>query len=168
MHLFKDRNGRSWSIEIHVTAIRNVKSYTGVDLYAAMAQEKFKGLTAILGDPCKLVDILYVLCKDEADKAGITSTMFGCAMAGECLEDAAEAFVNELVDFFPDPRKRDLTRKMIGKSRELASRMMDEAEKELANVDMDAMFEKLMNSFGDSPGSSASTPAPSPSDSSPS
>lgn len=81
-----------WRIELTPATVREVSDLFDVDL---MNPEHIAGL---LKDVKTFVDILYVLCRDEADKAGLTSAQFGESLdphlgsAAVSLRDAIVAF----------------------------------------------------------------------------
>ncbi len=166
MQMFRDTDDTQWSITIHVTAVKRVRSIVGVDLYA-LARDGFRALEDLLGDPIRFVDVLFVLCKDEAAGGGITDEDFGKRMGGDAIIAATDAFVQELIDFFPNVKARQSLHKLIRKGREVGeatmSRVVDEADKMLAAVDVNQAAEqlarKLMHSSGIAPASSASIPA---------
>lgn len=147
MHTFNSNDGRLWTITINVFAVKQVKGLCGVDLYG-LVDEKLDGLGNLLSDPCKLVDVIYCLCKEESDKAGITDEMFGRAMGGDSLEHAANAFLEELVDFFPDPRRRAGLKKVLEKMRAVENLMMERAQIEIENIDTESLAKKLTEQFG--------------------
>jgi hypothetical protein len=74
--------------------------------------------------------------------------------------------VDELVDFFPHARGRESLKKLIAACRKLTDKLLNHAEAQVAQIDLEAEASRLIGSFGSLPGSSASTPAPSPSASS--
>lgn len=160
MHSFKDNGGRAWVLSIHVAAVKRVRALLGVDLYS-LVDDRFEGLSKLLGDPVALVDVLYVLCRDEAEKLGVSDEDFGRGMGGDAIQHAADAFLEELADFFPDPRVRAGLRKVIGASRTVKDRMLDRLEATLDAIDPEAVARTLSGSHGSAPASSASTRAPS-------
>lgn len=162
MHTFTDAAGRVWTITIHVAAIKRVHARLGLNLYQLL-DDRFQALGALLGDPLRLVDVLYVLCQDEAQARNISDEDFGRAMFGDAIHHAAEAFLEELIDFFPDPRGRQSLQTILAEARKVRDRMLDRAERVLASFNADHEANKLMNSFGIAPACSASTPDPSPS-----
>lgn len=166
MKMFKDNAGRTWTFAIHVTAVKRCRAALDVDIIS-LIDDKFEGLAKLLGDPIQFVDLLYVLCQDEAEKAGVTNEQFGCAMAGDAIEHAADAFLAELTDFFQNPRIRAGLTKVIQSSRKVRDRLMDHLEAKVETIDVEAEAEKLIASFGASQGSSESTPDPSLSANSP-
>lgn len=112
MKSFKDSNGRTWLIEINVTAIKKVRAICGLNLVDIIQLEGGKPNTEILdklsADPCLLVDVLYVLCKDQADLDKISDEEFGRRMNGDAIEAATTAFLEEMIDFFPEAKRRVL------------------------------------------------------------
>jgi hypothetical protein len=150
MRVFKDNAGRSWTIAIHVAAVKRVRGLLSLDLYSLL-DERFAGLAKLLADPVDFVDVLYVLCKDDADRLGITDEDFGRAMAGDSIEHARNAFLEEYADFFPDPRVRAGLRKVMAASAKVRDRMMSLMESRLDAIDPDSEAEKLIGSSGSLP-----------------
>jgi hypothetical protein len=162
MRTFNDNAGRTWTIAINVAAIKRVRGLLNVDLYK-LVDDGFKPLGALVGDPVMLADVLYCLCKDEADAKAISDEDFGRALAGDAITWATDAFVEELIDFFPEARARNSLRKIVAESRKVRDRLMGRAEKVLESFDADREANRLLRSFGIAPESSESTPAFSPS-----
>jgi len=162
MKSFADNAGRTWLISINVTAVKRCRALAKVDLYG-LVDKKFEGLGNLLGDPIALVDVIYVLCQDEADKLGISDEDFGRAMAGDAIEHATNAFLEELTDFFPDPRVRAGLTKVIQAGRKVLDRVMQEQEIRINALDVDSVAKTLIDSFGSLRVSSVSTPDLSPS-----
>lgn len=162
MKTFKDNAGRTWTVAVNVAAVKRCRALVGVDLYG-LVDDGFAGLGKLLNDPVTLVDVLYVLCKDEADKQGITDEDFGRAMAGDALGAAADAFVEEFTDFFPDPRVRAGLKGVVEKGRAVAALVLEESARRIERVDPASEARRLTASSGGAPASSASTPGRSPS-----
>jgi hypothetical protein len=163
MHVFKDSNGRDWAVTINVAAVKRVRGTLDVDLPGLVGV----GLGELMQDPVKFVDVLYVLCRPQADTAGVSDEQFGAAFGGDTLERAAEAFVEELIDFFPAPRRGPL-RALMAKSKaidENVTRRLTERIDALDPERPETWGRPPGNSSGGTPGPSASTPAPSPSES---
>jgi len=103
------------------------------------------------------VDVLYAICKPDADKQGVTDEEFGEAMAGDAIEQATEALLDEIVDFFPSA-KRQVMRKILNATR----RFEDIARARLDRILQDEQFEARLvselersgGSFGTAPESS--------------
>jgi hypothetical protein len=162
MHTFTDNAGRVWTIAVNVAMIKRVQGLLKINLYKLL-DDNFKGLGELLGDPIQLVDVLYCLCKEEADAKNVSDEDFGRAMFGDVIHQATDAFLEELIDFFPDPKVRASLRKIIAEGKKVRSRMLERAEQVLDSFDADREANKLLHSYGIAPESSASTPDPSPS-----
>jgi hypothetical protein len=162
MHSFVDNAGRTWTVAINVAAVKRVRGLLNVDLYK-LVDDGFRPLGELVSDPVRLADVLYCLCKDEADARHVSDEDFGRALYGDAITLAADAFVEELIDFFPDARTRASLTKVLAAGRKVRDRLLDHAEKVLGQLDTEAEAQKLIASFGSSPVSSGSTPAHSPS-----
>ncbi len=170
MKTFKDRQNRTWLIEINVALAKKVRALTGVDLYR-LVDNDFANLQELLRDQITLVDVIYVLCKDQADAQKMTDENFGAGLAGETVTRAAEAFMDAYIDFSQDPRAAAVLRSLTTKGLAAVDAQMTEAEKiaDWVTVEMlvqDAkepgfLAKKLNERLTTSPESSASTPAPS-------
>ncbi len=166
MHSFKDANGKAWEININVATVRRLRgSVLKLDLMA-LVEDKCKPLAKLIGDPCDLVDVLYLLCQEQADKLGITDEDFGRALGGDSLEQAANAFYEEYIDFFPDAKVRANLRKMLTKVKEIGTILNQGMDKKLDEIDAaiaaEAIQKMSMDSLTSAPASSDSTPDPSP------
>jgi len=170
MRTFKDNADRTWSLTLSVWTVKKVRDLLGVDLLdlggEAATRDKPGLLFRLIADPVLLVDVLYVVCRDQADSASITDEQFGRAMGGDAIDAATRAFLEELADFTPSPRDRARARKVIATTWAMIDKAQDvldaRAEKDLpAAVEaLTALSKSLGSSFGSSPDSSESTPAP--------
>jgi hypothetical protein len=145
-------------VSVTVDAIKRVRALCEVDLLQAIDG---KLLETLISDPITLCDCLYALCKPQADEAGVSDEAFGRAMAGDCLEQATQALLEDLVDFFPQ-RRRDLLRGALAKLKAVEARALELAEARLQSPELDDQVERMLSELGDwsgtAPASSASTP----------
>ena len=160
MKTFKDNADRTWTVTVNVDAIKRVRSLLSIDLMEAV---EGKLIERLIGDPVLLCDVIYCVCKEDADAKGITDEEFGRAMAGDAIELATTALLEELVDFFPQG-KRQLLRKALAKLETLQETMLAVVSERLDSPELDAQLlaelRKLGDSFGGSPASSESPPVP--------
>ncbi len=160
MKTFKDNADRTWTVTINVDAIKRVRSLLDIDLMQAV---EGKLIERLIGDPVLLCDIIYCVCKEDADAKGITDEEFGRAMAGDAIELATTAMLEELVDFFPQG-KRQLLTKALAKLETLQETMLTVVSERLDSPELDAELlaelRKLGDSSGDSLASSDSIPVP--------
>ncbi len=154
MRTFADNAGRTWSVVMNVDALKRVQSLAGVNLVAEMVDGKLFERLAV--DPVLLCNVLYALCKPQADAAKVTDEQFGQAMAGDAIQAATTALLEELVDFFPN-RRRSLLRKALTKMNEI-----DDLELAVAETKLDGLEPARISGglSGNSPASSEQTPAP--------
>jgi len=165
MRTFKDNAGRTWTVSITVDAIKRVRSLLDVDLLEVVGG---KLIDRLITDPVLLCDIVYAVCKPEADAQSVSDEDFGRAMAGDAIEHATTALLEELVSFSPSPRDRanfkkvlETTRRVMDKARDLVEQRIESGE--LDRIAEEALMQTVPNagdSSGDSPGSSASIPPP--------
>jgi hypothetical protein len=156
MHSFVDNSRRTWEVAINVAAVKRIRGLLGIDLYA-LVDDGFKSLSKLVSDPVTLADVLYCLCKDQADKQSISDEDFGRALAGDAITQAADAFVEELIDFFPDARARASLRKAIEAGKTVRDKVLSHAESILDSIDPETEAKKWINSSGTWPESSAVT-----------
>jgi len=74
MKTFTDNGGHTWTVAINVDAIKRVRSLLKNDLLEAV---EGKLIERLRDDPILLCDVIYVLCKPEADAANISDEQFG-------------------------------------------------------------------------------------------
>lgn len=142
MRTFKDNEGRTWAVSVNTTAIKNVRASLGIDLLEVADGKIIDRLTS---DPVMLVDLLYVLCRDEAESRGISDSQFGRAMAGDCIDAAMHALFEELVDFFPREGVRKAVRTAWTKIRRLQTVATETATARLEAVDAEAKVRDAVN-----------------------
>jgi len=165
MRSFKDNADRTWTVTLNVYAVKKVRDLLQVDLLdlGGDAQDGNGLLYRLIADPVLLVDVLYVVCQEQAEEANVTDEQFGRAMAGDAVDGATKAFLEELADFTPSPRDRARARKVIDATWKLIDKAQDvldaRADAELDRA-AEAALSALGSSSGSSPASSEPTPAP--------
>jgi hypothetical protein len=175
---FSDINGRNWQVNLNVHTIKQIKQILNVDLLDEKAHEV---LQRIAEDVCLSVDVLYLALKEQLDTANISDEEFGKSLGGDCLNEAVGALVQALINFYPNPQKREFLKRLWEKS----TKHMDKTNQEMLNMLEDVRVEETIAkrmeeakeqgiqnaisglSYTESPDSSESTPATSPSVSSP-
>lgn len=158
MKTFKDNNGREWKVEINVGTIMQVRDLANINIYKLIENE-MKPLAELMADPCELAHVLYCLCKQQIDAAGIAEIDFYRGLAGDCLTSAHDAFWEEFVNFFRDPKIRDNLRLMEKKGRAVMDLLCEQARQEIEAVDVEKAANGLKDGFGKRQESSGSTPA---------
>jgi len=144
MATFRDTNGRDWHIALTVADIKRVQQLTGV-LLTSLVEEKLVPLAELIGDPVRLVDTLYAIVQPQADAAGVTDEQFGRSLGGDSLEQAANAFVEGLLDFFPS-RQRDLLKQLMQKQKELQNALAERSQAEIDALTVEQLIDSVLNS----------------------
>ncbi len=165
MQKFVDRAGRIWIVDIDNTTLRRVKTLTGVHLLEAIDGDL---ITRLSTDPLLLGDVLYAICKPQADQQQITDEAFGEGLAGNSIDDATGA-LRSVDQYFPESRRR-LLRKAAEKQKLIETRGISAIEKRLDDPNLvDKLVEDLerklavptlSDSSSDSPASSESIQVP--------
>lgn len=127
MQRFKDSNGREWCITVDVRAIARVRDLCQVDL-AKLFDDSFSLMKALFEDPVKLSDVLWTLI-NTGDRLE-----FDTGFTGDTLETAANAMIEAVIDFFPNPKRREALRETLRKSWEAVDLAMDEVEQKVSEI----------------------------------
>lgn len=161
MRTFKDNAGRTWTISLTVAAVKRVRDLAKIDLLDLANGRVFERLVA---DPVTLCDALYAACKPQADAEGVSDEQFGEAMAGDAIEHASKALVEELIQFFPNARERAALSRVVQTMDAAMDRARGVVERRIESGEIDRAIELAMadttagpSSTG-SPESSASIP----------
>lgn len=128
MKIWKDAEGHVYETRITVAEVRDVKTELGINLMDIATGDL---LQKISEDVVLLCDILFVINRRQAKEYGIDDAQFGRNLYGSSLEDATQALVEELINFFPNARTRALLKKAMTRGQERMDKALDEAEKAL-------------------------------------
>ena len=159
MKCFTDNAGRSWTIAINVDAIKRVRGLVDVDLLEVI---EGKLIDRLIRDPVLLCDVVYAVCKPEADQKGVSDEDFGRAMAGDAIEQATGALLEELVGFSPSPRDRANLGRVLEATRRVMDRARDLVEQRLDSGELERISEQALERAMSSSGAVLESPASSP------
>ena len=84
----------------------------------------------LASDPLLLGDVLYAVCKPQADKEDVTDEQFGEGLAGDSIAEATNALIEAIVAYLPE-QKRRLMEKAAEKQRQIETRGLAAVEKHL-------------------------------------
>ena len=158
MKQFTDNKERSWTLSLNIATAKKVKDAVGFDLLSEDVGEMVGRLAV---DCALLCDVIFVLVSDQAERNNITDIDFGESMAGESIEGATKALLDEIVDFFP-PRKRSILRLALDKMEEAESLMMTRAEDLIRKKTAEEIVDEVMDGGSSSPSPDLSASIPSP------
>jgi len=129
---FNDSTGKQWEIDIHVGSIEKVKNLCGVDL-TKIFEPDLKLLGQLFDDPKLLTDVLWCLC-ENGDKSTFVN-----AMRGDALEQAANALIEDVIDFFPNAKRRELCRLQLRKIWEITGAEQAKFEAAVNSLDLTSL-----------------------------
>lgn len=155
MQSFTDTQGREWTPAVDVNAVKRVRAMTKVDLLTALEGTL---LPRLRDDPVLLVDVLFVLCDAQAERQSVTSEQFGQAMAGDVIDAATEALLQNLVDFFPKARRRPLLAG-LAKMSQATNLASERATARIETMDLESLLPPSLGGTSTaSPASAGATP----------
>ena len=158
MKTFVDERNRTWEIAIDVDAVRRVRDLCDVDLMDVVS-DSGKLLARLDADPVLLCDVICAVCGEQLEAASVSNEDFGKAMAGDAIDRATTAFLEELVGFFP-ARKRTVFAKAVKTVNEYADLATQRAIQRLDSPEMKRQVEAAIDQAFASPAGSSSPPAP--------
>ena len=148
MKQFTDSKGDTWTVAVNGGTVKRAMDLLKVDLGDPLAGNP-PLLTRFDMDIAFKVDLLYVVCKPEAEKRGVKDVEFAERLEGDVLYAASEAFLEDLADFFQKLRRTHVVR-AIGKQREVVTRAVQMAEATLASDEFDAKIDAELAGLGES------------------
>jgi len=184
MHAFRDTDGRDWSIDLTIGAVKRVQTLLGVDLLnplgkrpkkAAGKKRRRRGVplvTKLQTDVALLVDVIFALVQPQAEEREVDDLAFVNGLGGDAAYDAAQAFMAEWRDFFlslrreTDARAIDANAALVAAEDKRNLALIDratEAAERVAGRQRDHAIEEIENlgrgaTSTDLPESSGSTP----------
>lgn len=156
MRILKDAEGRDWQIDIDFTAIERVRAIADLDLLKCIEDDGV--VRALRHDIEKQIHVLYALCKPEREERQLTEENFAKGFRGDVLQTASDMIFEELLDFFPPP-KRGLLKNVLSKLANLERMLIARAERKIDAIDLEQLAKSSEKSFGTGQELSASTPA---------
>lgn len=130
MPQFKDLKGRTWDVSVNISSVKRTRDLTGVDLLDTKSGAVFERLAS---DPVMLIDVLYAICKPQADAVGVDDIAFGEAMAGDPIDEASRVLIDAIVGFTPNPSVRAALGEVAKKLNEAQGRVTAAATARLSS-----------------------------------
>ena len=154
MKVFKDNQNRPWTIVVNVATVKRVRSLLDINLLDVVKLDKKDRpnvdlLEQLASDPVLLCDVIYCICKPDADLQNISDEDFGTAMGGDAIEHASTALLEELVDFFPEA-KRLVLRKLMNAGEKVKNQMEKALKLQLNDPKLDKELEDQVTRYIDS------------------
>jgi hypothetical protein len=163
---FKDPNGKEWHLDLTTTALKRIKSYTGVNLLDVLQRDEddVMLMAKLKEDPVLCGEVLFAFCEPQCEKAQITPEDFVDLFRGDLIETASDALLDSIEEYLPEKKGKRL-RAIRDKIMAAAALTEEKGDAIVAAVDPQAIHEQVMSGLrgrSASQESSESTPAHSP------
>jgi hypothetical protein len=152
---FVDELGKRWVINIRVSAIERVRGECAVDLMRLLTEQEYS--KAMMEDVAKQAAIITAVCRPQLDAEKMSDEQFKDLLHGQHLEDAMDALVRSIIDFFPNRQQAKGLMLALDRAQALMQQKLDQAMQQLEAAPM-----RLGDSSTSVPESSESTRANGP------
>lgn len=160
MAKFKTLDGKEWVVEVTYLTVKRVRDLCGVNLLDICNLDK-ESLSGWVADDLRVLEVICAVVRPQLAAIDMSDEDFFAACDGGVLKEAVERLVDQVSDFFQEPR-RGLVKKVIAKLRETERKMEAQAERAINAALNQCDFEEVLKTHGSSdstsPGSSASSP----------
>lgn len=146
MPQFKDATGRAWSVAVTGSTVKRCGDLLKIDIGDPLTGDPSM-LTRMDTDIAFLVDLLFVVCKPEADQRGVTDEQFAELLGGDVLYHARQALVEALVDFFRCLRRPHVAEALLKQSM-IVDRAVQLAEQTLTGDKFSQFVNSQMEELG--------------------
>lgn len=140
MKRFNDATGKQWEIDVHLESIERVKDLHKIDLTQLFSNDMAL-LSRLSEDATTLANVLWNLQVNQ----GAAKSDFLKSLRGDSIESGFRALVEDVIDFFPNARRRELCRKTVEKLWQTV-----EAGQDLAEMKLEALNPTLLLSVTNS------------------
>ncbi|NBW16184.1 MAG: hypothetical protein EBR82_50195 [Caulobacteraceae bacterium] len=155
---FKLRSGAEFVIEISMATVKRVRQLLGVNVLDILGTSDELG--GYITDDVRTVDVLCAICRPQMERLGMSDEDFGRGFDQEALVNATNTLMDEVADFFREPRK-GLVKQAIAKARTLSAEMerrqVAAAERALSALDLETLLATHTKQGSASPASAASS-----------
>jgi len=138
MPSFKTADGHEYIVRIDAPKIRDARTELDIDLgqldFGPIAQR-------LASDPVLLVDVLWILCREQCKAADVSATKFGESLFGDAIDAASNALIQARADFSP-ARMRSLILKQQEVSDRIRAKTIEMATERLTNPETEAKIMK--------------------------
>lgn len=117
--------GHTWTLDLNVLSVERVYQETGADLYQ-FAENPAEWLERLYGKAHDVYEIVAFLLAPDLDAKGVTGEEFGKLFKRDVIEQAREALIEALVDFFPNEKERRALRVVVDETRRAIERVRSE------------------------------------------
>lgn len=142
MASFKDRKGNIWDVELVYTTLKRLKDRLGLDVGKLVADE-LKPLVELYNDPCRMVEVLYVMCEDQIRQRNMSDEDFGRLFDGDTIAAGVEAWESSLITFFQ--KSNPMLKKVFDKAKQVTEKSHKLIEAKLDSLSVDEIIAKAQH-----------------------
>jgi hypothetical protein len=136
MKQINDSKGRAWNISVNVGTLGRVRDLAGVNLAEEIGEGRTDIVDKLATDALLFGRVLFGLVASQAEERDVDEMSFAEGLTGGVLELATQAFLEELVDFFPERRRRVL-RAALAKREKMEDRIVSTIERRIGDPKLD-------------------------------
>lgn len=136
MPQFTDTKARVWQLDLSIGLALAIRKKLGVNFLSLLDGQ---ALDAVSRSDETLVNVLWLLCAEQALSAGVDETGFALALGGDALGAAIEGLLEALV-LFTRPDNRPAVQKVLEKIHQVQTRQVALA---VAKVDSPQMEQAI-------------------------
>jgi hypothetical protein len=163
MAKFKTIDGKEWVIDVTYLTVKRVRDLCGVNLLDICNLDK-ESLSGWVADDLRVLEVVCAVVRPQLAAIDMSDEDFFALCDGTTLKEAVERLVDQVSDFFQEPRK-GLVKKVIRKLRETEKAMEAQAERAIEAALSQFDFEAALATHGSSGSTSQESLASSPGDS---
>lgn len=155
MAVFRTTDGLEWTLAVNVGTIKRVRELTGVQLLSLLSDTV--EVSGVFSDDVRLAEVIEAVIRPQLEKAGKTADDFFSVIDGTVVEQAAEALLREVANFFQEPKRTVLLAamdKVMLSNREKMAAGAAAALKAVEEMETPSVS-TLMSSVSSSPASAA-------------
>jgi hypothetical protein len=160
MATFKTLDGKQWAVEVNYLTVKRVRDLCGVNVLDVCNLDK-EALSGWVSDDLKVLEVICAIVRPQLAAIDMADDEFFASCDGSVLKEAVERLVDQVSDFFQEPR-RGLVKKVISKLRETERKMEMAAERAIDKALESCDFEETLKMHGSSGSISPASPASSP------
>ena len=141
MPQFTDTKSRVWHLELSIGLALAIRAKLKVDFLNLMDG---KSLESIQHSDETLVNVLWLICAEQAKTAGVDEVEFAMGLGGDALGAGIDGLLEALV-LFTRPENRPAIQKILDKSKEVHSRKVQLALAKIDSPQMEAAIQARLH-----------------------
>lgn len=145
MAKFSDASGRDWTFSITVDSAKTIRDDVGLDIMSIKDVDQFAEIVG--GDSWAVLDAVALLCEPSFERHGVTAKTFFESLDGDAVESAVKAFVEAVIDFFPQ-RRREALKTLLAKFEAIEAAAVKRLKTEIETADADQLAETIVSTLG--------------------